>query len=271
MHGRSRSRDRSRGHAVNSWSPLSIAPALWLRADMGVTLNAGNVAAWADQSGNGRHFVQATAGEQPLYSASGGTNGRAYVEVGPDRWLYTSAAASLWGFLHRADSFVWVVAQTVDANPSAVNAISITAFLATATSTATGPGIGFFAEDRNSVISGGDGVRVVSYTNAVTQYDSRSSSGAYPGATWRALEFVYAPATLVAIQSAGTTVATTLGPYTPQAADPPGLTTIGRLLAASSAGTRNRICEIGALVGNGTVAQLSALRAYLRRTYAVAA
>lgn len=47
---------------------------LWLRADLGVTLNGSNVSAWADQSGNGRDLAQATTTKQPPYSTSGGPN-----------------------------------------------------------------------------------------------------------------------------------------------------------------------------------------------------
>lgn len=46
---------------------------LWLRADMGITLNGGNVSAWADQSGKGdanRNVSQGTAANQPAYNAS---------------------------------------------------------------------------------------------------------------------------------------------------------------------------------------------------------
>lgn len=44
---------------------------LWLRADLGVTLNVGNVSAWADQSGAGNNFTQGTGANQPLFQASG--------------------------------------------------------------------------------------------------------------------------------------------------------------------------------------------------------
>jgi hypothetical protein len=43
---------------------------LWLRSDLGITLNAGNVSAWADQSGNGNNATQGTAAKQPAYVAS---------------------------------------------------------------------------------------------------------------------------------------------------------------------------------------------------------
>lgn len=54
------------------WVPTALGSslALWLRADLGVTLNGATVSAWADQSGNGRHATQGTAGKQPTYVAS---------------------------------------------------------------------------------------------------------------------------------------------------------------------------------------------------------
>jgi hypothetical protein len=42
----------------------------WFRADKGVTLNGATVSAWADQSGNGRHFTQGTSGNQPTFAAA---------------------------------------------------------------------------------------------------------------------------------------------------------------------------------------------------------
>lgn len=52
---------------------------IWLRADLGITLNSGNVSSWADQSGNGNNLTQGTASQQPLFVASG-SKGKPYVK-----------------------------------------------------------------------------------------------------------------------------------------------------------------------------------------------
>jgi hypothetical protein len=44
-------------------------PALWLKADAGVTTSGTNVTQWADQSGNGNNVTQATATNQPQLQA----------------------------------------------------------------------------------------------------------------------------------------------------------------------------------------------------------
>lgn len=58
-----------------SFAPTDIANCtLWLRADRGLTKTT-TVSAWADQSGHGNDFTQATGSKQPLYVASA-INGR---------------------------------------------------------------------------------------------------------------------------------------------------------------------------------------------------
>jgi hypothetical protein len=53
-------------------NPMGVTNcALWLRADLGITLNGSNVSAWADQTGNGNSPVQATGTAQPALVASG--------------------------------------------------------------------------------------------------------------------------------------------------------------------------------------------------------
>jgi hypothetical protein len=80
MHGRSRSRARSRparGGARSSATPtaLSSGATQILEADMGVTYDGSNlVATWADQSGNGWDATQSTGGNKPLLVA-GAWNG----------------------------------------------------------------------------------------------------------------------------------------------------------------------------------------------------
>lgn len=50
------------------WSPLALTPALWCRADRGITLNGAAVSAWADtQTGTGASFTQGTGGNQPTF------------------------------------------------------------------------------------------------------------------------------------------------------------------------------------------------------------
>lgn len=48
---------------------------LWLRADLGITLNGSNVSSWADQSGNGNNVAQAASGNQPAFNASNASLG----------------------------------------------------------------------------------------------------------------------------------------------------------------------------------------------------
>jgi hypothetical protein len=52
---------------------------LWLRADLGISLNSSNVSAWADQSGSGNSVAQTTGATQPTYNGSGGPNNNPYV------------------------------------------------------------------------------------------------------------------------------------------------------------------------------------------------
>ena len=62
--------------AACGWTPSGLSPAAWYKAESGITLNGSNVSQWDDQSGNGRHLVQATSARQPAYLASSGPNSR---------------------------------------------------------------------------------------------------------------------------------------------------------------------------------------------------
>lgn len=54
-----------------NWSSTCV---LWLRADLGITLNGSNVSQWADKSSAGNTVSQGTAVSQPPWASSGGPN-----------------------------------------------------------------------------------------------------------------------------------------------------------------------------------------------------
>ena len=66
---------RRGGVAAVLWTPADLGAdlALWLDADDAstITLNGSTVSQWDDKSGNGRNVSQATASDQPTYSATG--------------------------------------------------------------------------------------------------------------------------------------------------------------------------------------------------------
>jgi hypothetical protein len=73
LHAHSRSL-RSYWQGLGGFLPPQITGnVLWLRADLGITLNGSLVSAWADQSGTGdsnKNCTQATAGNQPTFTAA---------------------------------------------------------------------------------------------------------------------------------------------------------------------------------------------------------
>ena len=52
-------------------SPIDLGAAIWLKRGTGITIATG-VSQWDDQSGNGRHFAQATTTRQPAYNSGTG-------------------------------------------------------------------------------------------------------------------------------------------------------------------------------------------------------
>lgn len=75
---------------------------LWLRSDLGITLNGSDVSAWADQSEADRDVTQGTTNQQPTYSAADGNwNGKPSLDFDDvDDLLQSDDAASVWTKLH---------------------------------------------------------------------------------------------------------------------------------------------------------------------------
>lgn len=78
------------------WQPNFSQPVLWLRGDLGVTLTSGKISKWADQSGYGNDFTQATAGLRPAkVAASTHLNSQTTVSFDGTTVLSAANAASL--------------------------------------------------------------------------------------------------------------------------------------------------------------------------------
>lgn len=112
---------------ISPLDPLSIvtskSPIFYLNGDLGITIGTG-VSAWADQTVNGRNAVQATAGNQPTYNASG-LGGRGTVTFdGVDDVLVMSYIPPAPG---TTASWYWIVFNTI------VSATSCRIFASSAT------------------------------------------------------------------------------------------------------------------------------------------
>lgn len=90
---------------------------LWLRSDLGITLNGSNVSAWADQSGNGNNVSQGTAAQQPVFNSTDSSirNKPSLTFDGSNDVLIGTPAAALtsnknWSFfvVHKPNSFATV-------------------------------------------------------------------------------------------------------------------------------------------------------------------
>lgn len=78
------------------WTPAALGASLkaWWVAGLGVTLDGGAVASWDDQSGNGNHLSQTTAGNRPTVSATP-INGRTALQFSRASQQYLTTAAAI--------------------------------------------------------------------------------------------------------------------------------------------------------------------------------
>lgn len=93
-------------------TPLTILGSLawWVRLDLGVTLNGGNVSGLADLSGNGVNFSQVTPASQTLYVASAIDGRPAMRGDGSNDFLTATWARAAPG---TQPFYVWMVYQQV--------------------------------------------------------------------------------------------------------------------------------------------------------------
>lgn len=98
----------SRQGGAGGFIPTNLSGCvLWLRADLGITLNGSDVSAWADQSGQGRDVSQGTAANQPAYNATGGPLSTAAIE-----FAYTDYLRGTWTQAQPMHMFAVVIPST---------------------------------------------------------------------------------------------------------------------------------------------------------------
>lgn len=91
-----------RSATTPAWTPLVLAPMIWLDATQLGLSDGDPVAQFTDYSGNNRHFVQAATANKPTFRANG-INSKAAVESDGVDDAMTLAAygaqATWWGFI----------------------------------------------------------------------------------------------------------------------------------------------------------------------------
>ena len=130
------------------WTPADTATESWLRPDDAstVTLTGAGVSEIRDMKGNGRNFIQGTAGNRPTLR-SGAVNGKTALNLGGSQWLTSGSAASTWNFLHNTTGGIIIALWRAgfSSNPNAVYGLC-------GTNAASSASTGFFVayDDRAS-------------------------------------------------------------------------------------------------------------------------
>jgi len=89
-----------------------VAPVLWLDASdtSTISLSGSAVTEWRDKSGNAYAFAQGTSGYRPV-SGTETQNGKNVIVFGTDDLLQSTAAASVWKFLHSTVNTIFVAVK----------------------------------------------------------------------------------------------------------------------------------------------------------------
>lgn len=256
-----------RVNGLRGFAPTQLSGcALWLRADLGVTLNGSTVSAWANQGTAGGSVSQGTAASQPTWSATGGPNSRAALAFDGGDWLTSDLAASAWAFLHSANSTAFVVWKTTSANPNAYFGV-----LSTASSGTPDRGFALFYDDRSG-LSRNDRLIANINNGGANVASLLTGNNAFPAATWGVAEYVFAyqdaGSDLIALVN-GTSVGTSESAVATSASAPQGPLELGRLVSDTGSRLIGSITEVIAFNRTLNAGERSQLRRYLGSYYAI--
>lgn len=260
-------RDRSRMQR-RAWVP-TILPGcpLWLRADLGVTLNGSTVSAWANQGTLGGSCSQGTGAAQPTWSATGGPNSRAGLSFDGGDYLASTLAASAWNFLHSSNfTLFYVWNQTATGN-------AFYGVLGTSTSAAGSRGIAIYWDNRTAIPATASLRSAVSNGSAyVVDPGVSLLNNGYPAnsasITEHTYEYLVAGDDYASIRN-GTTVKTAESAAVPSASNAANTLNIGIIPGAASNGLVGSIAEVIAFNRTLAAAERSVVRRYLSNRYAI--
>jgi len=162
------------------FTPLDLAPALWLDASDTATITAasGSVSQWDDKSGNGRNVTQGTAAAQPTTGAAT-LNGLNVLSFdGGDRLI--SSVTSAWNFLH--DGVLPYFICTVIEVGSSADPNQLYAYLGTSSAASGNRGAVFSYEDR-AILPANNATRVL-ISNGTSLIVDNTNSNIWTSQTW---------------------------------------------------------------------------------------
>lgn len=221
-------------------SPLAVGGcALWLPAwNSTRDLVNGTAPGIGDMSSAARHFSQVgAASTQPLYTATGGPNGRPYVTLGGARWWDSLSAAASWNFLHQGGCDFYAVLRSNGANPN-----DITGILSTTATTANG--VIFGCDDRTaSSMNDRVGIAVQAATGTLPFTYATSANNVLPAQSWRVVQWSVAT-TGVNVRVAGTSVISGALAAAPSAGDATTTAKIGRCPPAYTFGALYDVADL---------------------------
>jgi len=262
--GRSRARGRARSD-LQRWNPLRLQGcALWLRADLGVTLNGSTVSAWANQGTAGGSFTQGTGTAQPTYSASGGPNSRSTLTFDGNDKIQSSLAAASWNFLHSGNA-TWFLVFRSTTSADAYHSIFSTSDTTTGS---RGYALGW---DNRSSLTRSAALSTLATTGSAYAYSLATSNASYPTNTWSIAEQTVdylASGNDLNVFANGTSVLSSELSNAPSSSNAASTLWIGMLLG-SSLGFVGGISEIIAFNRTLTAAERAVVRRYLGSYYAI--
>ncbi len=248
------------------FSPLALQPKLWLDASdlTTITESAGAVSEWRDKSGNDYAFTQATSTAQPT-TGSTTQNGLNVLSFDGGDWLTSTAAASVWKFLHDGTDCMFGIVFKRNVASAGQYSLFATATIVSGVNQ-TGLTVRPLATNNYAVVA------IAAAGVVVTNATSTLGTSTVPRVITTRLALsnaAAAPRTTIQIDGASATTPSGTPPVSPSTADPYGTLTIGALVNGGARLT-GFIGELVIVTGSAvTETNRVNLHNYLNRKWAI--